>query len=348
MYKRLKYSEILIYSFVKLLPALALIFSVSMLLLFSSEKDLKTSVRGTGAFKFSLVSYSDTAIAEEGIRGIKDGLKEMNLIADRDYVMTKYSAHSDTAVLNGIIDAVKNADNDIIFTISTPSLQAALKKIRETPVVFSSSGDPIGAGAGKTFSDHVENVTGICSMSDFTGMIKLVKEISPGVKKIGTLFCPSEINSVLYKDQLKKSAEAEGLLLEAVPANTAGEVMDAASSLCEGRNVEIICQIADNLSAASFTAIIKASITGRIPVFGFIDSNAKSGAVLSYAKDYYRGGIDSAKLAARILKGESPAKIPFEYISKTTLTINKKALESSGLKIPRSVMDRADSIIEGE
>ncbi|EKD68599.1 MAG: hypothetical protein ACD_47C00528G0004, partial [uncultured bacterium] len=130
------------------------------------------------------------------------------------------------------------------------------------------------------------------------------------------------------------------------PANSAGEVADAANSLCEGRGVEIICQIADNLSAASFPAILKAAAAERIPVFGFIESDAKKGAALSYAKDYYRGGIDSAKLAFRILKGEKPAGIPFEYISKTTLVINKKAAETAGIKIPKAVADRADSFIE--
>jgi len=347
MYKRLKYSEMLIRSFAKILPSLALIFLVSLFLLFSSEKPvIKTGGPAAGIFRLSIVTYSDTPIAEDGMRGIKDGLKQLNLIEDRDYVMTGYSAHSDTGALNGIIDAVKNADYDLVFTISTPALQAALKKIQKTPVVFSSTGDPIGAGAGKTFSDHVANVTGICSLSDFTGMIKLVKEISPGVKKIGTVFCPAEINSVLYKDHLKKAAEAEGISLEAVPANTAGDVMDAAGSLCSGRNVEIICQIADNLSAASFNALIKAAATARIPVFGFIDSNSKNGAALSYAKDYYRGGIDSAKLAFRILKGENPASMAFEYISKTTLIINKKAAAAGGLEIPESVMRRADSFVE--
>ncbi|HBC73845.1 MAG: hypothetical protein A2008_11185 [Candidatus Wallbacteria bacterium GWC2_49_35] len=347
MYKRLKYSEWLIYYPAKLFPALALIFAASALLLFSSQKAAEKAGGTAGKFfRLAVVAYSDTPISEEGRRGIKDGLMETGMDEKRDYEMAEYSAHSDAAALNGIIDAVKNADYDLIFTISTPALQAALKKIQKTPVVFSSTGDPIGAGAGKSFSSHAENVTGICSMSDFSGMIKLVKEISPDVKKIGTVFCPAEINSVLYKDCLKKAAEGEGISLETVPANSAGEVADAANSLCEGRGVEIICQIADNLSAASFPAILKAAAAERIPVFGFIESDAKKGAALSYAKDYYRGGIDSAKLAFRILKGEKPAGIPFEYISKTTLVINKKAAETAGIKIPKAVADRADSFIE--
>lgn len=209
MYKRLKYSEWLIYYPAKLFPALALIFAASALLLFSSQKAAEKAGGTAGKFfRLAVVAYSDTPISEEGRRGIKDGLMETGMDEKRDYEMAEYSAHSDAAALNGIIDAVKNADYDLIFTISTPALQAALKKIQKTPVVFSSTGDPIGAGAGKSFSSHAENVTGICSMSDFSGMIKLVKEISPDVKKIGTVFCPAEINSVLYKDCLKKACSA--------------------------------------------------------------------------------------------------------------------------------------------
>lgn len=348
MYKKNFFFNNIIYTATKLFPAAALIFAFSVLLVLSSDNaDHKKNESGTGnIFKLSVIAYSDTPISEDGLRGIKDGLKECGYIQNRDYTLREFNAQSDAGTLNSIIDAAANSDYDLIFTISTPSLQAALKKIKKTPIVFSSTGDPIGAGAGKNFNDHVENATGICSISDFTGMVKLVKQISPGVKKIGTVFCPAEINSVLYKDHLKEAAAAEGITLEAAAANTAVEVVDAANSLCSGRRVEIICQIADNLSASSFSAIIKAAAGANIPVFGFIESNAKNGAVISYSKDYYQGGIDSARLAARILKGEKPAGIPFEYISKTTLVINKKTAAAAGLNISESVMRSADLIIE--
>ncbi len=342
MYSGVKYSRKIIYVFSKLAPALTLIFCASAVLLFFSAAPVKRSQFS----KLAIVYYSDTPISEDGIRGIKDGLKNHGYEESKNYKAYVYSAHSDSAALNGIIDAVVSEDYDLVFTISTPALQAALKKIKKTPIIFSSTGDPIGAGAGKSFAQHEANVTGVCSLSDFSGMVSLLREIAPGVKKIGTIFCPSEINSVLYKQHLEKAAREKGIALEAVGASTAGEAVDAAESLCAGRGVEIICQIADNLSAASFATIIKASGAARIPVFGFVSSDAKHGAALSYAKDYYQGGIDSAKLAARVLNGESPAGIPFEYISKTTLIINKKAALACGLKIPESVYGRADSVIE--
>ena len=348
MYKKSFFFENIIYIAARLFPAAALICAFSVLLVLSvDESGRKKNENGrSNILKLSVVAYSDTPISEDGLRGIKDGLRECGYIQNRDYTLREFNAQSDAGTLNSIIDAVANSDYDLIFSISTPSLQVALKKIKKTPIVFSSTGDPIGAGAGINFNDHVENATGICSISDFTGMIKLVKQISPGLKKIGTVFCPAEINSVLYKDHLKEAAAAEGITLETASANTAVEVVDAANSLCAGRGVEIICQIADNLSASSFSAIIKTANVANIPVFGFIESNAKNGAVISYSKNYYRGGIDSARLAARIIKGEKPVDIPFEYISKTTLVINKKAAAAVGLIIGEPIMHSADLIIE--
>jgi ABC-type uncharacterized transport system substrate-binding protein len=348
MYDKSVFIKSLIYTAVRLFPAAALICALSVILVLSADETERKKNEGgrNNILKMSVVAYSDTPISEDGLRGIKDGLKENGYIQDRDYTLREFNAQGDSGTLNSIIDAAANSGYDLIFTISTPSLQAALKKIKKTPIVFSSTGDPIGAGAGKNFNEHVENATGICSISDFTGMVKLVKKISPGVKKIGTVFCPAEINSVLYKDHLKEAAAAEGITLEAAAANTAVEVVDAANSLCSGRGVEIICQIADNLSASSFSAIIKSAAGANIPVFGFIESNAKNGAVLSYSKDYYQGGIDSARLAVRIIKGEKPAGIPFEYISKTTLVINKKAAAAAGVNIAETVLRSADLIIE--
>ncbi len=347
MYKRKSWLYIFKYAILKLMPACGFIILFSALLLITST-ELRHEINsdGAGVLKFAVVAYSDTPISERNLQGIKAGLKENNYSEGRDYIMREYNAQGDIGTLNGIVDVLAGENFDLIFTISTPVLQAVLKKIKRTPIVFSSTGDPIGAGAGKNFNDHVMNATGICSISDFNGMIDLVRKISPGVKKIGTVFCPGEINSVLYKNHLKNAAAAYGILCEEAAASCVAEVTDAANFLCSGRGVEIICQIADNLSASSFTVILKAANTAGIPVFGFIESDAKKGAVLSYSKDYYSGGVDAARLAVKIIKGGKIVSIPFEYISKTTLAINKKAAMAKGIKIPEAIMRAADEIIE--
>jgi len=328
-------------------PALALILASSLLILFTDRSETGKNIKNmVKLYKLAIAIYSDNLIAEESVKGIRDGLTEAGMNENDHYTLKIYSAAGDIAALNGIIDTIAAERFDLIFSVSTPSLQAAIKKIKKTPIVFSSTGDPIGAGAGKNFSEHLNNVTGICSLSDFTGMINLIREIVPNVKKIGTVFCPAEINSVLYAEYLKKAALDAGITLEIAPASSSSEISDAANSLVLSKGCEIICQIADNLTAAAFQAVVRPADNALVPVFGFIDDNVKNGAAISYARDYRQGGKDSAKMALRILNGENPAGIPFEYISKTTLSINKKAAKRNKLNLPEAVIKRAQTVIE--
>jgi putative ABC transport system substrate-binding protein len=56
--------------------------------------------------------------------------------------------------------------------------------------------------------------------------------------------------------------------------------------------------------------------------------------------------IRAADLADRILRGESPANLPFEQPTRFRLVINKKTLETLGLTIPAAMLMRADEVID--
>ncbi len=337
-----------IYFIKKMSLCLFLIIIAGFVLLFSDGGNLNSGGKNgnlkTGMLKFVIIEYSDAPISEESRAGILDGLSANGFKADRDYVLRSFKAHGDVTVLNGIIDSAASLNCDIIFTISTPALQAALKKIKNVPIVFASAGDPIGAGAGKSFTDHAENVTGISSMSDFEGMINVLKETMPEAKKIGTIFTPSEINSVFYKNEFEKAAKKNNIELVAVPVTASSEIIEASMNLCS-KNIAAICQIVDNITAPSFATIVKTASNSKIPVLGFGSTNVKDGAILAYARDYHQCGADAAKLAVRILKGERPANIPFEYISKTDLSINKKAFKANNITLKSELLKKAVKVL---
>jgi ABC-type uncharacterized transport system substrate-binding protein len=153
------------------------------------------------------------------------------------------------------------------------------------------------------------------------------------------------VNSVYNKDQLTVAARSAGMELSVVPANTSAEVADAALALAS-QPLDAIVQIGSSLTTASFGAIGQAARRARIPLFGVLSSNAREGAALVVARDYFDGGHEAGVLAARIIRGESPANIPFQPLMKTRLVVNLNAARSMGLTIPASVLKRADEVIE--
>jgi ABC-type uncharacterized transport system substrate-binding protein len=125
---------------------------------------------------------------------------------------------------------------------------------------------------------------------------------------VGTLFVPSEVNSVYYKEELVKAAARIGIEVEAVGVSTSSEIADAALALC-GRRVDAICQISDNLTGASFASIAQAAQRARLPLMGFASSQTKAGAFMTVSVTH-DGGIAAAEIACVL--GEA-AGIPFQF-----------------------------------
>ncbi|MCX6304970.1 MAG: ABC transporter substrate-binding protein [Bacteroidetes bacterium] len=324
-----------------LLKMLVIIVAISAALLLTdrfSGRDNSTRKR------FSLIQYNDSPLSELSGQGIVDGLASLGLVKGKDYDLDVANAQGDIATLNLMLDEAVNDRPEILFISSTPTLQAAVKKISALPVIFTVVADPVLAGAGSSFKDHLPNITGISTLGDYEGMIRWVKIILPHARLIGTLFSPGESNSVKNMNVLKISAEQAGLELIAVPVNSSQEVTDAAFSLAS-RRPDVICQIVDNLTSASAGSIIRIARDQKIPVFGFVSDQSKAGAVLVVSRDYHQAGADAARLAKRVLDGESPAKIPFEFVSKTDLLINPSAAAFFRIHFPKEIFLQKDLII---
>ena len=296
-------------------------------------------------WKIQLIDYADAVNAEETHEGLFAELKKLGLQEGRDYELKHRSAHGDMAVMNGIMDAVLTDQPDLIITTATPALQTAVAKIKNIPVVFTTVADGVLAGAGKSPTDHLPNFTGATTMSDFDGMISVVQQALPGVKKIGTLYTPSEVNSVLFRDALAKAAAARGLKLESVAVASTSDVADAALALT-GRGVQVITQISDNATGSALGAIATAAAKSNIPLFGFISTALKDGAALVVARDYRECGEIAARLSLRIMQGESPARIPFMPLGRSSLIISKGNSAKYNLQLPPALLKRADKVVD--
>jgi len=149
---------------------------------------------------------------------------------------------------------------------------------------------------------------------------------------------------VYNKDQLTKQAQEVGIEVIAVAASTSAEVPDAALSLCS-RQIDALCQVAGNLTASAFPSIAQAAQRVKLPIFAFQSSQARAGATVVLARDYGDGGREAGLIAARVMRGEDPASIPFQAVKKTRLIVNLESARSRGLTLPPALVQRADEVI---
>lgn len=309
-----------------------------------SGTDRQAAALGTSPRNIWIISSVVNANFEQAQKGILDGLKKSGLKEGLDYTIVIRNAQGDMSTLASIMDSAASAQPDLVFAVNTPTLQAALQRLNPSiPVVFTNIADPVAAGAGTSYTQHLAHVTGYSSMSDFPGMVDLVLRINPKAKHIGTLFVPAEVNSVVFKNHLEAAVSARGLRPVSVPVNSSAEMTEAAQMLCS-QKLDAICQISDNLTGECMATIIKVSQKAGVPLFTFVSDYVSQGAAVSWARDYYQGGQDAASVAVRILKGENPGAIPFASFTRTRLFIDPDAARACGLNIPSDLLDQAEIV----
>ena len=289
------------------------------------------------------ISHPDLDIIRKGfVQGLQDAGYEDGRNVRIDY----QNAEGDMATVQLINQKFVNQKVDLIAAIATPCLQGALKATKEIPIIFIGIDDPYGAGAGTTPEDHLPNVTGIAV--DFKALgdaeLALVREVLPDARSVGILWNPSEANSQVWLEYLRVKGPEMGL--EIVEQTVAGslEVLQAAQSLA-AQQVNAIIQVADNTVASAFDAVIQVGDQGDIPIFSIMGDGTDKGASVSLPMDWHAAGYAAGEMAARVLKGEDTAKMPFQTASRVSLQVNLEAAERQGVRIPESVLQRAEEVI---
>ncbi|MGH7517825.1 MAG: ABC transporter substrate-binding protein [Gemmatimonadales bacterium] len=282
--------------------------------------------------------------AEDAIRV---GLLESDMERGRDYELKISSAQGDLATLPSLIDAAIDAKAKVIVTLQDATLQAAVQRAKSMPVVFHLLSDPFAAGAGTSDSNHLPNITGVYSPGfgdpEQTKRVELIRRTVPKARRIGVLFSPEEALSVSFKDRMTKAARQAGLQVTAVPVSNVAEVGDATRSLCS-QKVDAI-ELFGNVAHAGFASLIKAASECRVPVFSPSPFEVVQGAILSFYPDFQEGGVQAGKMIARVLKGESPASIPFYRVETTKLVVNPGDAGKIGITLPPDLVKQADSVV---
>ncbi len=297
-------------------------------------------------WKIFFVQFNDVIDVREAEAGVMNGFREAGLREGADFEVKTLNAQGDMATVSALIDAAITGGADMLVTFSTPTLQAALRRARTIPVVYNYVASGLKAGAGKSNADHVANVTGVSLLPANDEALAILKKDFPSIHRIGTLYCPAETNMVFAKAALDASAKKFGYDVVYVAADTATDVPDAAAALMS-RDIDAVLQIPGNLTASAFGSIADAGRKAHLPIFAFQKSQAIGGAVVVVARDYKDSGRHAAHLAARIIRGESPAKIPLEDFAGTDLMVNLDAARNLNLTLPPSLVGSAKDVIGG-
>jgi ABC-type uncharacterized transport system substrate-binding protein len=292
-------------------------------------------------WKIKRVSYVESLPAEENIRGIDAGFKAAGLQSGRDFVLSDVSAQGDMTVLSALADSIGSDGTELVMTVSTPSLQTIMHKIKKIPVLFSLVSNAVIAVAGTDDTNHLSNVTGVSVPAPVEEMIMMIKQYFPEVHRVGSLFTPGEDNSVYNMNLFEKVALQHGFSVSKLPVNSSSELPNAALAMAS-QPIDAWVQIVDNQMVSGFVAIAQAATRAKKPLFTFSKSGVEQGAAVAYSTDYYQAGFDTAIKAVEVMRGKAPSQIPFTRTSKINLIVSEEHASTLHMKLPAALVDKAD------
>jgi ABC-type uncharacterized transport system substrate-binding protein len=215
--------------------------------------------------------------------------------------------------------------------------------VKKTPVVFTYVYDPIAAGAGKTPTDHLPNITGVGSFPPIEDTIHVIQQLVPGVKTVGTLYNSSEANSRKVVSVARDLFQQQHIKLEEIAITSTSEVFQAAQTLAS-RNVQALWITGDNTALQAFAGIAKVAADARLPLIINDPEFTEQGALVSVGIGWYQTGQAAAKVAARVLRGESPKMLPFENVAVKQLVLNSRVAQQLKITFPANLQKEAEAM----
>lgn len=281
--------------------------------------------------------------------GAVQALADNGFIEGENLTIDYQNAEGDIATLTTIAQKFVDEDVDLIFTITTPAIQAAYNVTQDLegpPIVFAAVTDPYAAGIATAPDDHPAWITGIQGMPPVEDAMAVIQQVLPEVDSIGMIWNTAEKNSEVATSIARDTAEQMGV--ELVEANIAdsSEVQTAAESLA-AQGVDAFFVSTDSTVVAGFEALVKVANENQIPLFANDPASSERGAVAALGLDYFQDGLDAGNIIVDILNGEvTPADIPIERQRAGLLAINLRSIESQAVELPAEVIDGAEQVFE--
>ena len=237
---------------------------------------------------------------------------------------------------------------EVIYAPVTPTTVAARQATQTVPIVFGTVWDPVGIGLVASLARPGGNVTGISSYSDSLTpkRVELLREILPRIKRLGLLGDPSDPTNKLDRQALAPLVASMGLhFVFAETVNTAD--FDAAVGRLLAERVEAIFPLGTGALFFNMRPrLIELANQKRVPVVGHRAELADAGALFTFGASLADQLRRSALLVDKILKGAKPADLPVEQASLFELVLNLKTARAHGITVSRSILLRADRVIE--
>ncbi len=290
---------------------------------------------------------SGTSVSAPLVAAFRQGLSEAGYDDGRNVAIEYRWADGQYDRLPALATNLVRRQVTVIAAITTPAILAAKAATPAIPIVFTTIADPVQIGLVASLSRPGDNITGVTSLNVEIGpkLLELLHEVVPTATVVALLLNPTNPNAETSSKGFQAAAGVLGVQLHVLHASTERDLDTVFATVAQQRGGALV--IAPDVFFSNQKEQLAAlALRHAVPAIFQSPEFAAAGGLMSYGgslTDTYRqAGI----YTGRILKGEKPADLPVQQVTKVELVINLKTARALGLVVPLSVIGRADEVIE--
>ena len=273
-------------------------------------------------------------------------LTDLGWIKGRNLNVVLRSANGQVGLMRGLIDEVIQSKVDVLVVMTTPGVLAAKGATSTIPIVMIGVGDPVGSGIVPSLARPGGNITGVSLGfgDELSGKyLELLQEILPRLSTVAVIYDPDNPGIRKLAGNLKVIAQRRHLELRLIELNSPDQIDPAFRQANQKAQGAVLLTSAFSIThRQEITALAERY---RVPTIYPLSEYVDVGGLMAYGPDQAEMFSRAAEYVDKILNGARPADLPIAQPTRFSLLLNLRVAKAMGLKIPESILARADSII---
>jgi putative tryptophan/tyrosine transport system substrate-binding protein len=286
--------------------------------------------------------------ARRNFVAVRPGLAELGYVEGQNLSVQFRCADFHNERLPALATELVQSHVGAIIAPSGPSVSAARAATQSIPIIFFTGFDPVGSGFVASLNRPGGNVTGVFLLdTSLVGKrLEVLHELAPTAKSVA--FLASSTNNLVVDtgiQPLKDAATALGIQLRIQTVAEPREFEGTFETLVRD-GVGAIMVSGHTVFFNNRDQLVALMARHGIPAIYPIREYPEAGALCSYGTNYPDAYRQVGVYVGRVLKGEKPADLPVQQVTKIELVINLRAAKSLGITVPQVLLARADEVIE--
>lgn len=281
------------------------------------------------------------------LEAFRQGLREHGYVDGRNIVLEYRFADGRADRLAGMAAELVRLKVNVIVTESTPAALAVSNATKSIPIVMAVGSDPVKTGLAASFARPGGNFTGVtlAGAERTAKQLQLLKESLPNAATVAVIYNASRPGVEVELNEATQTARALGLTLQFVLVRNPDALNGAFEAVANARPNALIT-IGDGMLLGNSKRIVDFALRHRLPAVFPEREFVEAGGLMAYGPDIGANFHRAAGFVDKILKGAKPGDLPIEQPTKWGLVVNLRTAKVLGLKVPGTVLVRADEVIQ--